>query len=97
MAGRSKERGSLMRECHECGEIYSRCNKVEIWVRQNPGHRFGWIKVKVAVCCKCMPQARVRQMLSATRVYFGPVNKLLPTPSQIKKSLKEGTLLINGH
>lgn len=79
----------MNRQCDECKETYSRCNKISVYVRQNPGHRWGWIKVTKSICCKCMPQSRVRAMTMRVKAYFGPPKTLLPTRPMLKLALKK--------
>lgn len=42
------------RICDRCRKPYYRSNRLRLWTGQNPGHRAGWQKDDVKLCCSCL-------------------------------------------
>lgn len=57
-----------MKRCEACGRSYYRRNLTELWVRQNPGHRAGWVKRLVRICTTCQNAQQASRILKMVRV-----------------------------
>jgi len=42
------------KRCTLCRARYFRSNVTRLWVAQAPGHRAGWVKIQMRLCCRCM-------------------------------------------
>ena len=56
------------RECEICERTFNRRNMTELWVKQNPGARTGWLKRKVRICLHCQNAAQTVRILNVVRL-----------------------------
>jgi hypothetical protein len=51
------------RSCDVCGGSYSRRDLVEVWTSRNPGHRIGWVKMRVRRCHDCATLVQSQRLI----------------------------------
>lgn len=53
----------MTRICDLCGKPYYRSNAVRLWTAINFGHRLGWTRATMKVCCRCMDDTAARNII----------------------------------
>jgi hypothetical protein len=88
MSRNGARRENNERVCSICGRPYYRRNLVEGWIGQNPGHRLGWQKRRVAICTYCQPASFVSRniMLVSARVVKRSISRRAREAVEAKKA-----------